>query len=167
MPKHTHENFGEYRMYNDLKLPFSAITEGPQQTEELGRALAKMMSETSEFGFLAMYGDLGVGKTAFVRGFCSCFGECRVKSPTFSIVNEYRFEHTSVFHFDMYRITDDEDLYSTGFYEYFSRSGYMLCEWCENIPFAVPEDAYVLKIDKISAQSPDMRSITIEKRCAE
>ena len=122
------------------------------------------MSEDSEIGFVAMYGDLGVGKTAFVRGFCSYFGECRVKSPTFSIVNEYKLGKTNVFHFDMYRITDDEDLYSTGFYEYFSRKGYMLCEWCENIPFAIPEDAYILKIEKTSPDTPEERLITIEKK---
>lgn len=154
-------------MTNTLILPVSFETESTQQTEEAGRALARLLSDTAPSGFVAMYGDLGVGKTAFVRGFCSHFGEARVKSPTFSIVNEYRFERTSVFHFDMYRITDDEDLYSTGFYEYFERDGYMLAEWCENIPYAIPEDAYILRIEKISPDTPDKRRITIEKRCGE
>ena len=137
-------------MQNELTLPVSFITEDTGETEETGRVLARLISEDSRQAFVAMYGDLGVGKTAFVRGFCSYFGEARVKSPTFSIVNEYRFESTSVFHFDMYRITDDEDLYSTGFYEYFERDGYMLAEWCENIPYAIPDDAYILRIEKIS-----------------
>ncbi|MBR2453479.1 MAG: tRNA (adenosine(37)-N6)-threonylcarbamoyltransferase complex ATPase subunit type 1 TsaE, partial [Clostridia bacterium] len=96
--------------------------------------------------------------------FCKNFGEARVKSPTFSIVNEYRFESTSVFHFDTYRITDEEDLYSTGFYEYFSREGYMLCEWSENIPYAIPEDAIILRIEKISADTPDKRIVSIERK---
>lgn len=146
-----------------MKLPFALITESTEQTEEVGRELARLLSGEGKFAFVAMYGDLGVGKTAFVRGFCSYFGQARVKSPTFSIVNEYRFDSCSVFHFDMYRITDDEDLYSTGYYEYFSRDGYMLCEWCENIPFAVPDDAVILKIEKVSADCPDRRKITIER----
>ena len=152
-------------MQNELTLPVSFITEDTGETEETGRVLARLISEDSRQAFVAMYGDLGVGKTAFVRGFCSYFGDARVKSPTFSIVNEYRFENTSVFHFDMYRITDDEDLYSTGFYEYFERDGYMLAEWCENIPYAIPDDAYILRIEKISPDTPDKRRITIEKRC--
>lgn len=152
-------------MQNELTLPVSFITEDTGETEETGRVLARLISEDSRQAFVAMYGDLGVGKTAFVRGFCSYFGDARVKSPTFSIVNEYRFESTSVFHFDMYRITDDEDLYSTGFYEYFERDGYMLAEWCENIPYAIPDDAYILRIEKISPDTPDKRRITIEKRC--
>ena len=152
-------------MQDELTLPVSFITEDTGETEETGRALARLISEDSRQAFVAMYGDLGVGKTAFVRGFCSYFGDARVKSPTFSIVNEYRFESTSVFHFDMYSITDDEDLYSTGFYEYFERDGYMLAEWCENIPYAIPDDAYILRIEKISPDTPDKRRITIEKRC--
>ena len=151
-------------MIENLMLPFSIETESTQDTEQTGAALARLLRETTPSAFVAMYGDLGVGKTAFVRGFCSYFGEARVKSPTFSIVNEYRFSDTSVFHFDMYRITDDEDLYSTGFYEYFSRDGYMLSEWCENIPYAIPEDAYIVRIEKISPETPDKRRITIEKR---
>ncbi len=148
----------------EISFPFSITTENTEQTEQIGKALARTLAGEGRFAFVAMYGDLGVGKTAFVRGFCSEFGQARVKSPTFSIVNEYHFEGTSVFHFDMYRITDDEDLYSTGFYEYFSRDGYMLCEWCENIPFAIPEDAVILKIEKLSADMPDKRIISIERK---
>ncbi len=147
----------------NIKIPFSIISESTEETEAAGRALASMLLREGKSAFVAMYGDLGVGKTAFVRGFCSYFGNARVKSPTFSIVNEYRFDKAEVFHFDMYRITDDDDLYSTGFYEYFSREGYMLCEWCENIPFAVPEDAVILMIEKLSLQSPDKRKITVTR----
>ena len=150
-----------------MTFPASYISESTENTEKLGKELARHLSAEGSFAFVAMYGDLGVGKTAFVRGFCSYFGDARVKSPTFSIVNEYRFESTSVFHFDMYRITDDEDLYSTGYYEYLERDGYVLCEWCENIPFAIPQDAYVLHIDKIAGEeNTEKRSIKIEKRGA-
>ncbi len=150
-------------MQNKLILPLSVVTESTQQTEEIGRAFACYLSEKTRQAFVAMYGDLGVGKTAFVRGFCSFFGDAVVKSPTFSIVNEYHMQRADVFHFDMYRITDEEDLYSTGFYEYFSREGYMLAEWCENIPYAIDEDAYILTIEKLSPLTPDKRRITIEE----
>ena len=132
------------------------------ETEKVGYELAKRL----ELGginkaFIALFGEMGVGKTAFVRGFCSFFGQARVKSPTFSIVNEYRFDGSSVFHFDMYRITDDEDLYSTGFYEYFSRDGYMLCEWCENIPYALPSRRIEVNIVKDDLNTPDSRTVSV------
>lgn len=151
-------------MVDSIKLPLSIVVSSVEETERLGFLFARMLKDTGNRAFVAMYGDLGVGKTSFVRGFCSYFGISRVKSPTFSIVNEHHSDKDSVFHFDMYRITDEEDLYSTGFYEYFSRDGYMLCEWCENIPYAIPEDAYILKIEKMSVVDADKRTITIERK---
>ena len=113
--------------------------------------------------FIALYGDLGVGKTAFVRGFTRVFSAARVKSPTFALVNEYRGEKLSVFHFDMYRITDEDELYSIGFYDYHDRDGICLVEWSENIPFALP-DAYLrVEITKDSSENTDSRLIEINK----
>jgi tRNA threonylcarbamoyladenosine biosynthesis protein TsaE len=99
--------------------------------------------------FIAFYGDLGSGKTAFIRGFVSVISKSSaVRSPTFTIVNEYRGGNTPVFHFDMYRIGGEDDLYSIGFYDYLDR-GFCLCEWSENIEFALPEEYLKLEIHRV------------------
>ena len=152
-------------MQDELTLPVSFITEDTGETEETGRALARLISEDSRQAFVAMYGDLGVGKTAFVRGFCSYFGDARVKSPTFSIVNEYRFESTSVFHFDMYRITDGDDLYSIGYDDYVEADGYCIAEWSENIENEIPSGAIFVTISRVDGNTEERRIDIDENSC--
>ncbi|MBQ9086110.1 MAG: tRNA (adenosine(37)-N6)-threonylcarbamoyltransferase complex ATPase subunit type 1 TsaE [Clostridia bacterium] len=146
-----------------LEFPASEETHSSEETEALGRALAQhMLSHPSVPPFIALYGDLGVGKTAFVRGFTSAIAPlARVKSPTFALVNEYRGEGLSVFHFDMYRITDEDELYSIGFYDYLERRGICLVEWSENIPFALPDRYLRVEILKNSATDADSRRVDI------
>ena len=129
-------------------------------TEQIGRSLAEtLLHEGIASVFIALYGDLGVGKTAFTRGFVSAIApDARVKSPTYTVVYEYRGGRVPVFHFDMYRIDGEDDLYSTGFYDYLD-TGYLLAEWSENIPFALPEKRISVKIEKTGG---DDRRITIE-----
>ena len=132
------------------------------ETENVGRALAELMiNDASIPRFVALYGDLGVGKTAFVRGFTSAISPTsRVKSPTFALVNEYKGAGLSVFHFDMYRIEDEDELYSIGFYDYLDRSGICLVEWSENIESSLPERYVRVEIIKDSQADPDSRTIT-------
>ena len=111
-------------------IPSVTESRSAAETEQIGAALARAMLSDPLPPFVALYGDLGVGKTAFVRGFTSAIApEARVKSPTFSLVNEYRGATTSVFHFDLYRIEGEDDLYSIGFYDYLDRRGICLTEW--------------------------------------
>ena len=133
----------EIYMIKDL---FNLTSHSPEETEGLGAELAdRMLNDTSLPRFVAFYGDLGSGKTAFIRGFTSVVSPTSaVRSPTFTIVNEYRGGFVPVFHFDMYRIDGEDDLYSIGFYDYLSK-GICLCEWSENIGFALPEE--YIKID--------------------
>ena len=146
--------------------PIEVITESTGETEGIGRVLAKLICEDTDVPrFVAMYGDLGVGKTAFVRGFCSelCPG-VTVKSPTFAIVNEYRCsldtaEIKKVCHFDMYRVTDEDDLYSIGFDDYLVESNICILEWCEMIPYALPDEYVEVRIEKLDLNSK--RKITI------
>lgn len=129
-------------------------------TEAVGRALAAHLSDAGVTqAFIALWGDLGAGKTAFVRGFVSALSDARVKSPTYTIVNEYS-GRVPVYHFDMYRIDGEDDLYSTGFYDYLD-AGFLLCEWSENIPFALPEKRIDVRIEKAGETG---RRITIEDR---
>ena len=123
------------------------VTTSEIQTENAAKELASFLKPGD---FLAFYGDLGSGKTAFIRGLASVFCPgVRVSSPTYAIVNEYKGK-SYIFHFDMYRITDDDGLYSTGFYDYFDRDGIICAEWCENIPFALPERYYKIDFTKVS-----------------
>ncbi|MBE6601247.1 MAG: tRNA (adenosine(37)-N6)-threonylcarbamoyltransferase complex ATPase subunit type 1 TsaE [Ruminococcaceae bacterium] len=140
-------------------------TSDTEQTEALGKALAaRMLSDTALPSFVALYGDLGVGKTAFVRGFASEIAPgTTVRSPTFALVNEYRAKPRPLFHFDMYRIDTEDDLLSIGFYDYLDRNGICLVEWSEKIPYALP-DAYLrVNIEKCNPETPNQRKITIEK----
>lgn len=129
-------------------------------TEKIAADFAKKLNKGD---FIAFFGDLGSGKTAFVRGLASklCPG-ARVASPTFAIVNEYR-GNPDIYHFDMYRITDDDSLYSTGFYDYFDRGGIIAVEWSENIPFGLPDERYDVIFSKTSENG---RRIEIIRRNA-
>ncbi len=139
-------------------------THSPNETEEIGKALAAAMTEDSTLPpFVALYGDLGVGKTAFIRGFVSVLSpKSAVRSPTFALVNEYRGGKLPIFHFDMYRIENEDDLYSIGFYDYPSR-GICLVEWSENIPYALPDEYLRVELEKTNTANADERSITIER----
>lgn len=141
-----------------IAFPFNVQTDDPASTEAVGRALAEMLiNDASLPRFIAMYGDLGVGKTAFVRGFCSvlCPG-VTVKSPTFALVNEYKClgaKEKKVCHFDMYRITGEDDLYSIGFYDYLDSNCFCIAEWCELIPFALPDSYVKVEIKKVDLET--------------
>lgn len=150
--------------FNENSLPRVLISESAEQTEAVGRALAQAVrSDASLPPFVALYGDLGVGKTAFVRGFTSEFApEAKVKSPTFALVNEYRGKERSVFHFDLYRIDGEDDLYSIGFYDYLDRRGVCLTEWSENIEFALPDRYLKVLIEKLPDGHTDRRRITVD-----
>ncbi len=124
-------------------------TESPIETENIGERLASCMKDG---GFVAFFGDLGAGKTAFVRGMGKVLcPDSNVSSPTFAIINEYKKGNKTVLcHVDAYRIKDDDDLYSTGFYDCADYEGcVMAVEWSENIPFALPDDCVRVTIEKI------------------
>ena len=139
------------------------ITLSAAETEEIGRNLAeRIIDDVSLPRFVALYGDLGVGKTAFVRGFTSAVApSASVKSPTFTLVNEYKGGKIPVFHFDMYRIEDEDSLYSIGFYDYLDR-GICLTEWTENIEFALPEEFIKVTITKNNIENTESRSVLAE-----
>lgn len=146
---------------NTFQIPFETITESPEETEKAGAFLAALMLNEKLPPFVALFGDLGVGKTAFVRGFTSAIApNARVKSPTFALVNEYRGERLSVFHFDMYRIEDEEQLYSIGFYDYTDRHGICLVEWSENIEEFLPESYIKVEIVKDLLKGENFRKIS-------
>ena len=138
-------------------------TNSPDETENVGKRLAKALDEQGiTRAFVAMRGEMGVGKTAFCRGFAAHFGVKGVKSPTYTIVNEYRAEKR-IFHFDTYRITDSDDLFSTGFDDYVESEGYTLVEWSENIEDSIPEGAIYVTISRTDCESARSIEIISEK----
>ncbi|MBE6967750.1 MAG: tRNA (adenosine(37)-N6)-threonylcarbamoyltransferase complex ATPase subunit type 1 TsaE [Ruminococcaceae bacterium] len=105
------------------------------ETERIGENLARALPEGS---VVALYGDLGAGKTAFVRGMARGLGiEARVSSPTFTIVNEYAGGGRELLHFDMYRLGGAEELFDIGWDDYLARGAVCAVEWSENV-----EDAF-------------------------
>ena len=139
------------------------LTTCTAETEKCGAELAAFLLQDEGLPrFVALFGDLGVGKTAFVRGFASVVApSAAVRSPTFSLVNEYRARPLSLFHFDMYRIESEDDLLSIGFDDYLMRDGFCLTEWSENIVDFIPEDAVCVTIEKSDAANTGHRRITI------
>ena len=149
-----------------MNFPFVTNTDKVEHTEGIGRELAEALAKDSSLPrFVAMYGDLGVGKTAFVRGFASELSpNSTVRSPTFALVNEYKCtENTAkikrICHFDMYRIVDEDDLYSVGVYDYLRPDSLCIAEWCELIPYALPKSYIKVEIEKTDLG--DGRKITV------
>ena len=129
--------------------------------EETEKIAASICPELKNRRFLCFFGSLGAGKTAFTRGIVKDLApECLglVHSPTFAIVNEYLGKDVQIFHFDLYRIKDEDDLYSTGFYDYLDAGAVLVVEWSENIEGALPPDAVRLHIS-----APDEYTRVIER----
>ena len=113
------------------------MSHSPEETEHIGEMLGKRLSGGT---VLALRGGLGMGKTAFTRGLARGLGYTgRVTSPTFTIVNEYDGA-TPLFHFDMYRLDGEDDLFDIGWDDYLARGGVCAVEWSERIDSALPPD---------------------------
>ena len=104
------------------------------EMEALGERLARALPEG---GFIALYGDLGAGKTVLCRGAGKALGLQQVNSPTFTIVQEYPTA-PPLFHFDAYRLADEDELYAMGYEDYLDRNGLILMEWADRVPGALP-----------------------------
>lgn len=122
------------------------------QTEEIGAKLAKMLKADA---FVAVRGDLGAGKTAFVRGFAGALGAEDVSSPTYTIVHEYD-SVPPVFHFDVYRLKSAQDLYDISYEDYLSRNGIIIMEWPQIVEEALPKDRIEVNIRKISDEEREI-----------
>ena len=124
-------------------------------TEEYGRRLAQDLRSGT---VVALFGGMGMGKTAMVRGIASGMGlDAEVSSPTFALVHDYGGQPPLV-HFDMFRVTTWDDLYSTGFFDYLDAGAILVVEWSENIESALPEDAI-----RIHISAPDDTTRFIER----
>lgn len=131
-------------------------THSEAETEQVGAEFAAALPDGV---VVAFYGELGSGKTAFVRGMARGMGlRCRVSSPTFTIVNEYTGDR-ELFHFDMYRLSSADELFDIGWEDYISRGAVCAVEWSENVEDAFFGDEIKITFKKLSDTS---REITIE-----
>ncbi|MGE4484005.1 MAG: tRNA (adenosine(37)-N6)-threonylcarbamoyltransferase complex ATPase subunit type 1 TsaE [Oscillospiraceae bacterium] len=132
------------------------ITKNEKETSLAGEKLAEMLHPGD---VVALYGGLGAGKTAFVRGMARGLGlKARVTSPTFTIVNEYLGE-VPIFHFDMYRLGCSDELFEIGWEDYLDRGGICAVEWSENVEDAFFAETIRVGIEKLGDSE---RRITID-----
>ena len=131
------------------------ITKNSKETVELAKKIAKKCKKGD---ILLLFGDLGAGKTVFSKGFVSAFSSAQVTSPTFTIVNTYEGD-VPVYHFDLYRINDADELYLIGIEEYLYGDGITLVEWPERAMEVFPKSAKRVTIKKLD---DTRREITVE-----
>ena len=133
------------------------ISTSAEETEQFACRLAQSLKGGE---VIAMYGGMGMGKTAFTRGLARGLGIASgVSSPTFALVHEYQGRLT-VYHFDMFRVTDWDDLYSTGFFDYLDTDAVLVIEWSENIEQALPKDC--IKSHVALGEHENERIFTVE-----
>lgn len=134
------------------------ISDSPDCTKKIAADLAATLNGGE---VIAFYGDLGMGKTCFATGLAEGLGfKGEVSSPTFAIINEYSGGRLDLYHFDMYRVTGWDDLYSTGYFEYMESGGVLAVEWSENIESALPDDVIRVTIKRLDETK---REITISR----
>lgn len=125
------------------------------QTEAFAARIAQKLRAGD---VIACRGGMGAGKTAFARGLARGLGLADdVSSPTFALVHEYTRGELALYHFDMYRVSDFDELYSTGFFDYLGQEGILFIEWSENIASALPEHTILLTISPTGENTRDIR----------
>ena len=134
-------------------------TEAPEETFELGKKLGRMAQPGT---IICLNGDLGTGKTVFTQGFAAGLDIAEpVSSPTFTIVQVYEEGRLPLYHFDVYRIGDPEEMEEIGYEDYFYGEGVSLIEWSELIEDLIPEEAMSVLIEKDLSRGFDYRRITL------
>lgn len=133
------------------------------QAEQDTRAIGRQLGESCQPGdIVLLHGDLGVGKTVFTKGFAEGLGIAEpVSSPTFTIVQIYETGRLPLYHFDVYRIADVEEMDEIGYEDYFYGNGVCLIEWAELITEILPEHCIDVTITKDLEQGLDYRRIRI------
>ena len=134
-------------------------TYSPEETFALGKSMGEKASPGQ---IICLNGDLGTGKTVFTQGFAAGLGiRGPVNSPTFTILRQYENGRLPLYHFDLYRMEEEEELWEIGFDEALRGDGVCLIEWAERFPEAIPADAVQIQILKEPEKGFDYRQITI------
>lgn len=128
--------------------------------EELPEAARALLQKYPEKKIFAFYGSMGAGKTTFIQAICKVLGvEDNVSSPTFSIVNEYETKYReTIYHFDFYRLKDQQEAMDIGYEDYLYSGNYVLIEWPEKIEELLPENSVYVQISE--TEEPDSRALS-------
>ncbi len=133
------------------------VTNSVEETEALGARLGAQLRGPV---VVAFFGGLGMGKTAFTRGIAKGMGiDADVSSPTFALVHEYHGDTSTLYHFDMYRVESWDDLYATGFFDFYETGGVLAVEWSEQIENALPDNT--VRVEIARGDNENQRIITI------
>ena len=136
------------------------LSHNEKDTEALGERLARSLPAGSQV--IAMYGELGAGKTAFIRGLGRGLGVTElINSPTFTIVNEFQGER-ELYHFDMYRLSSADELFDIGWDDYLARGGVCAVEWSENVREAFDGSEIVVTVRKTGEESREIEIQGVE-----
>ena len=136
-------------------------TRSPEETFELGKKIGEAAKPGQVY---TLNGDLGVGKTVFTQGVAAGLGITEpVSSPTFTIVQVYEEGRLPFYHFDVYRLSCEEEMDDIGYEEYFFGDGVCLVEWAELFPDLIPKEAIWLTVEKDFAKGEDYRRITLRQ----
>ncbi len=143
-----------------MKHDFAITTKSAEETQNFGEELAKKLNDGD---IIALYGDLGSGKTQLVKGICKGLGVGQtVNSPTFIIVNEYTSDNIrAIFHFDLYRMKTSDEILDMGFDDYMNNRGLILIEWPEYIETLLPENTIKIHLAH-SVEDENTRWIKME-----
>jgi len=139
-----------------MNFPFQRIVSSEKETIIIAEEFANQLTDRE---VVLLNGELGTGKTFFIKAVCNCMGINTVSSPTFALVNEYRNEK-KIIHFDFYRIKREEELYNIGFEEYLSEDAIIFIEWANMFPKILPKQN--IEIDFVFINNTS-RNITIRK----
>lgn len=135
-----------------MDLPFKATLNSETETKKIAADFSEIIKEGD---VICLYGDLGSGKTFFVKSVCEKFGIFDVNSPTFAIVNEYS-GNIKVYHFDFYRLKNSGELMDIGFYEYLNdKDAVSFIEWSEKFPEILPQnriEIYLKFVDELKRE---------------
>ena len=138
-----------------MELTIENVSE--QHLEKIARNLAGGLFPGA---FIALFGDLGAGKTAFTKYAAKELNIDDIQSPTFTIVREHQ-GHLPLFHFDCYRLEDEDELYAIGFEDYLARGGAIIMEWCERVPCALPRERLELHITGSGSMPRTLRFVSM------
>ncbi len=134
------------------------MTESEAETTALAESFAQSLAPGQ---VLCLRGDLGVGKTIFAKGLCSALGVSEhVSSPTFTLVNEYEGAQGTIYHFDLYRIEDPDELYEVGFEEFVGGDGIAIIEWPERAEELLPQNRFEILLER---NGENGRRITVKE----
>lgn len=128
-----------------LVFPVKLVSHSESETKDFGKKFSQQLLTND---IVALFGNLGSGKTRFVQGICEAFHiEHHAASPTFTIINEYASDNGKIFHFDFYRINFVEEILQLGFYEYLEADGICIIEWAERVKEILPAVRYDVHFD--------------------